>query len=154
MTKHNNTIPYRGQNDGLNDAVSEATQFHCDPDDDLTRQEYKDEANLNNLLAKFGIESSSKKPLYGEQDFDIDLQQALESIHDARRAYDILPDDVREKYGNWRQLLEAAEAGHLDLEPAATAAKKAKLALDARDAELADFLKRNPPNAAEAPPTN
>lgn len=80
---------------------------------DTARQEFKDEADINVMLSKFGITPTRGAPTYGEWDDTIDLQVALQSVSDARSAYKELPEELRAKFTSMEQLLEALENGSL-----------------------------------------
>lgn len=85
--------------------------------EDRTRQEFRDEADLNILLKRFGVGNNQRPLTFGEVDYTIDFQQALSAINDARDAWRKLPPAVRDRYPTWRDLLNATESGSLDLEP-------------------------------------
>lgn len=80
---------------------------------DVTRQEFKDEADINYMLSRFGITQPRGTPTYGEWDDTVDLQSALQSVHDARVAYKELPQNLRDKFPRMEDLLTAVENGSL-----------------------------------------
>lgn len=75
----------------------------------LTRQEFKDEANVNNLLKRYAVsgafydpltiqKAASRKPLFGDFTHFQDFQACQNAIIEAREAFDALPVEVREKF--------------------------------------------------------
>lgn len=83
------------------------------PNKDMTRQEFKQEADINYMLSRFGITQPRGAPTYGEWDDTIDLQTALQSVHDARAAYRRLPQNLKAKFTKMEDLLTALENGSL-----------------------------------------
>lgn len=82
---------------------------------DTARQEFKEEADINYMLSRFGITQPRGTPQYGTWDETIDLQIAIQSVHDARAAYRELPGVLRQKFNTMEQLLTAVENGSLVL---------------------------------------
>lgn len=145
----------RKQGDGLNDQYSNATGLICD-ENDLTRQEFKDDTDINVLMSKFGVmPGTNDKPIQGaEIDYDLDLQVALQTLHDARKGFNALPDDVRDKYGTLAAFLAAVEDGTFET-PEAEAKRKADTeaaAKAARLAELRELINSQPTPTPEATP--
>jgi hypothetical protein len=102
---------FRDQADEHGDEISEATATPPDTDG-ITRQEFKDEADINVLLAKFGVDNMTRLPEYGKTiDYNLDLQQALTAIQEAKNANMQVPPELRSKYPDWRAVLNAAETG-------------------------------------------
>lgn len=106
-------IQYRRQNDGQQPRLSEEAQIFCTAAEDMARQEFADEADINKILGRFGIDAFVKKPEFGEQDFDLDLYGALDAMAKARTAFGHLPTALKHKYRNWKNFLNAAEQGGL-----------------------------------------
>lgn len=107
---------HRTQHDDLQDKISDASGIDCSTEPDTTRQEFKDEADTNVLLKRFGVGIPLKPVVYGETHFDIDLQQALEAVNQARTAYRGLPPELKRIYPSWQTLLNAIESGALILD--------------------------------------
>lgn len=85
-------------------------QLHAGQEPSATRQEFKDEADINKLLNRFGVHSL--RPVsYGDYDYDVDLQTALDAIEKAERGYDRLPPELKEKYPNWDAVILALADG-------------------------------------------
>lgn len=122
----------RHQADGLQDAYSDATKT-VNPEASLTRQEQAQDADINILLKRFGVGQQLRGDArFGEYDDNTDLQTALESIRLAKAANYAVPPELREKYPNWRAVLEGAENGQYEKD---LQAHKAKQAAEARAQE-------------------
>lgn len=80
---------------------------------DMARQEFKNDADINYMLTKFGITPERGAPTYGEWDDTLDLQQALTSVAEARGAYSDLPTELKQKFGSMEDLLKAYNNGSL-----------------------------------------
>lgn len=85
----------------------------CTAEEDKARQEFKDEADINYMLNRFGITPPRGAPTYGEWDDSIDLQAAFQSVSDAQVAYQRLPDNLKAKFTRMEDLLSALENGSL-----------------------------------------
>lgn len=107
----------RSQADNLGDVYDEESKIFFDPSTDRARQEFAADADINEMFRKFGVFGDPRKPLtFGEVDYTIDLQQALGAIEEAKRVYARMPANVKEKYGSWQAMINAAAAGELELE--------------------------------------
>lgn len=104
----------RTQHDGLQELYSYESGIACDPAEDLTRQEFKDTTDVNNILARHGVPVAQPLP-YGEVDYDLDLTQAYASLATAREAIGRLPADLLEAVGGIDAAFAAAAAGALRL---------------------------------------
>lgn len=80
---------------------------------DMARQEFKDEADINYMLTRFGINQARGTPTYGEWNDNIDLQTSLQAVRDARTAYRALPQELKDKFNSMEELVEAVENGSL-----------------------------------------
>lgn len=128
--------PVRRQGDLQNEASSQANRIAFDPREDRARQEDKDMADINKIVKLFGGSLVPPPPNSAEVDYTLDLQNALHAVRQAREAYDTLPYDLRQKYTDWKQLLQAIEDGTYEtpeaeakrVEAAAAAEKAARLA--------------------------
>lgn len=87
-----------------------------EPNKDLARQEFKQEADINYMLSRFGITQPREAPAYGEWDDSISLQSALQAVAEAREGFNTLPEDMRRKFNNMEELLTAVQAGKLVIE--------------------------------------
>lgn len=80
-----------------------------------TRQEGKDEADINYMLSRFGIVQPRGTPTYGEWDDSLDLMTALNAVQEAREGYMTLPKELREKFPSMEAFLTAVQNGSLVL---------------------------------------
>lgn len=80
---------------------------------DQARQEFKDEADINYMLSRFGVTQPRNSPTFGSWDDSIDLQQAIESTREARDGYNTLPLQLREKFTTMEDFLRAVDNGSL-----------------------------------------
>lgn len=104
--------PTKDQSDiGLEDQILDASDSPTNKD--TARQEFRDEADINYMLSRFGITQPRGAPTYGEWDYSIDLQSALESVREARAGYRTLPEDLRRKFPSMEDMLRAVENGSL-----------------------------------------
>lgn len=111
--------PIRSQTDSLGDAESLRTQKVNDGED-MARQEFKDESDINVLIRKFGVSSFAPRPelsLRPDTDYDLDLQSALHAVADAKAAWFGMPADVRKAYPTWQSLLVGLDSGEIVLRP-------------------------------------
>lgn len=108
--------PYpRTQIDGLQDQYSLASGIACDEAEDVTRQEFADEADVNVILRRFGVGNlPPMQPLtFGEVDYDLDLQGAYAAVRDATLAHQNLPEAIRANYPTWEDVYAGMERGEL-----------------------------------------
>lgn len=84
---------------------------------DMARQEFKDEADINYMLSRFGVTAPRGTPTYGEWDEAIDLQTALIAVEEAKYAFGRLPKPLRDKFDNMADLLRAVDNGSLVIHP-------------------------------------
>lgn len=108
----------RTQSDDLFDiySVDTAVDASSSPENrDVARQEFKAEADINIMLAKFGVFAPQKQLFFEDVDYGIDLQQALGAIADAKRAWQVMPPEIKLQFPNWRDLLNALESGQIKL---------------------------------------
>lgn len=108
----------RTQVDELQDQYSDEAGLDCSGDKDMARQEFKEEADVNTILLRFGLGASHGLPkTFGETDYDLDLQNALHAIRDAKAAHSRLPEELKADYPTWQSFLNAVESGRLTSEP-------------------------------------
>jgi len=103
---------FRSKIDSLDEiAVSEG--LYCDPEEDMTRQEFKAESDINNLVTRHGL---IPRPVqYGEWDFDVDLSTSMEASRAVGAAYDALPHEVRVQYPDMGSVWAAIASGALKI---------------------------------------
>ena len=105
---------HRAQTDSDFDAVSLHTGIDFDPDDDKTRQEFRDESDIHYLVNRYGGIDAHQRPVsFGEVDFDVDLLSAHEVVRAARTQYENLPPHIREKFPDMLSVIRAHETGTL-----------------------------------------
>lgn len=114
--------------DGDQELYSSVTSLECPLHEDMTRQEFKAETDINSLVRRLTPADllSRPQPSYGGfHDYDMDLQQAAISLQQARDGFARLPASVRAKFATVGELIAALESGEaIDLadapaEPAA-----------------------------------
>ena len=103
----------RFQGDGLGDEFSLASATFFDPDEDMTRQEFRDECDVNILLVRHGLDVPQRQVTYGEYDFDTDLVSAFGASRLASEAFDRVDPAVTSLYGSWPAVLAAVARGEV-----------------------------------------
>lgn len=95
----------------------------CSKDELITRQEFKGEVDVNNILSRHGVGNFMARPeVFGEHDFDLDLQTAIAVTDQARELWQRLPMEIRVKYGSLEEVRSAMDRGELvPPQPAAAA---------------------------------
>lgn len=102
--------PIRTQLDDLQDEYSERARIDFTGTDSLVRPEFADDADINKLLRRYGIDQQLRPVTYGkEYDDTIDLQMAFAAIKAAEGIE--IPEELRTKYNHWSKVLEGAESG-------------------------------------------
>lgn len=128
----------RTQHDGKGKEYSDRGARIFDPEEDKTRQEFKDDADLNILLRRFGLETLVRTDgKFTEVDYNMDLQQAFAAIAAAKHVLPNVPPELRGKYKSWQDVLNATESGEYkqDLDRVNTERANAKTAADALAAD-------------------
>lgn len=109
---------FRGQDSLDAEAVSAAVVISCPVDDEITRQEFAKDADVNVLLRRFGaVPPMRGDPRFVEVDFSTDLLSAYGAVERARAAYAELPARIRDLYPNWQAVVEALHSGQLGVGP-------------------------------------
>lgn len=92
------------------------SSLRCDPKEDKARQEFRDAADVNVILRKFGTAGFEPRPVrYGVQDMDADLQQHFEAARSLQEGWLRLPESLRRRYPSWDELLDAVQRGEASL---------------------------------------
>lgn len=78
-------------------------------DEDMTRQEFKDECDVNHILRQHGY--VPRPVVYGEHNFDDDLTVRMQSRSLFEAWYAEAPAEVRELYSDLGSFLRAFGAG-------------------------------------------
>lgn len=86
---------------------------HSEENRDMADQSFKDEADINYMLSRFGITQPRNAPQYGEWDDTIDLQTALIAVREAREGYKNLPKELRDKFPSMEYFLRSVDNGSL-----------------------------------------
>lgn len=78
------------------------------------REEFAEDADVNVILRRFGaVPPQLRQPVFGEQDFSLDLRDHLDAVRAAAESWQAVPLSVRRRYANWSELNEAVEQGHV-----------------------------------------
>lgn len=86
-----------------------------DSDPDRTQHEFQKETDTGEILKRHarGEILPMRQPVYGLQQQDLTLLSALESVRQSKAAFNRLPENVRQKWGTWQDVLQAAERGEI-----------------------------------------
>lgn len=106
----------RTQVDERGDEASKRHAIDFTHEEDKTRQEFKSDTDVNQLLMRFGMDVPQMRPTFAEWDQSIDLQGAMGAIHEAKEAHKRLPAELRDRYPTWQTLLNAVESGQLKID--------------------------------------
>lgn len=87
---------WRKQGEGDQDAISLACGTACDPVEDKTRQEFKDESDTNWLLRRYGVNVPQVRPQYGEVDMDAQYHDAVLAHQEVSEA--LSPDQLNQLF--------------------------------------------------------
>jgi len=109
------------------DEITQSLGLQCPPEDNRTRQEFKDEADINNVVARFYpfAPPQARVPQYGEQDMSLDLHGALMVVQEARESYASLPASLRAQFPTYSDFVNAVADGRvqiIDHQPAESSA--------------------------------
>lgn len=85
-------------------AASRESGVDCSESEDFTKQEFRDEVDINTILRRFNVTGQLpqgvRMPTYGDFTQVGDFQQALAAIETARESFMQLPADVRRRFDN------------------------------------------------------
>lgn len=140
----------RRQSDGRQDEFSDAGALDTSHMKSLARQEFKDETDVNVLLRKYGVHVPQRQTHFGAIDTDVDLQQAIDAVHQAKSAWDQLPENLKERYGTWQALFNAVESGQLRIDNTPTPEEKHTERLARKQLELEEQRARDRELLAQA----
>lgn len=99
-------IPWRMQyaDPDADQILGEDTALYCDPSEDMTLQEYAEEADVNVMLRKFGVTGVlpvvDRKPFFADFSNIPDYQTALNMVKEMDAAFMQLPAEVRKAIDN------------------------------------------------------
>lgn len=110
----NNKPAERHQADEKQDLYNEVTALDFRDAVDPARQEFKDEADVNTILRRYGYGAHGlpqRQPIYGEVNYDMDLQGAHNAIEQAKTTFRQIPDELLDKYPTWQAMLAGMATG-------------------------------------------
>lgn len=80
------------------------TGISVPPEEDMTVQSFKDDADINVLVRRFGVTgnlpAARAEPFYGDFSSVGTYQEALDRVREAEAAFLTLPGEVRERFRN------------------------------------------------------
>lgn len=86
------------------DLVSRETGLDCSEFEDMAKQEFKEEVDINTIVRRFNITGelpqNVRQPEYGDFTGISDYHSAVTAIAQAHEAFDAMPAEVRERFGN------------------------------------------------------
>lgn len=104
----------RSQTSTDQDDISLLTGLDSSDLPDLARQEFRDEADVNQLLSRYGVGVPlQQQPQFGEVDWDLDLHSAFITVDRAQHAFNELPHELKTKYKTTHAMLDAMNSGEL-----------------------------------------
>jgi len=106
------TEPHRMQFDGLGDQVSAETAISFIGAEDVTRQEFMRETDVNYIINRYGLPGQQQQQ-FGESFQGTDLQEAIRLQNELKNAFERLPEALRRQYGSWGGVIAAADRGEL-----------------------------------------
>lgn len=86
--------------------------LHCDEEEGLTKQSFKDECDINNIMKRYNATGdishlNMRMPEYGDFSSPVDFQSALNTVMESEAMFADLPAHLRDRFGNDpKQLLE------------------------------------------------
>ncbi|AXH75847.1 MAG: internal scaffolding protein [Microviridae sp.] len=99
-----NEVLIRTAYDGLNQIMSDATGIDFTHEKSLTQQNFADESDINNIMARYEktgeLPVSNLSPLYGDFTLLPDYMEAQNLIVSAREHFDSLPSKIRDRFHN------------------------------------------------------
>lgn len=91
------------------DQVSQATGLACRAEESMTQQQFKDEVDINTIVARFGLTGelpeNLRMPVSGDFTKVGDFQSAMQMVREAEEAFMELPGQVRARFHNDPQRL-------------------------------------------------
>lgn len=103
---------FRSKIDSVDDIVVSGGLF-CNPDEDMTRQEFKDDVDINKVLLRHGVQARPVQ--YGEWNFDEDLTSSVQARQSVDEAFMALPVEVRQQYPNMASVFAGIASGSLKI---------------------------------------
>lgn len=110
--------PLRSQGDGLGDIAAQESGLDTGPEN-LARQDFRDDTDINTILRRHGIDGLNPNhrfaPIFTDNDDSIDLQQVLDGQRLAQRAWEGLPESLRQLYPSIGAIYDAINRGELNI---------------------------------------
>jgi len=84
----------------------DAAAIYTPPEEGMTQQQFAEDANLNNIIRRFGINDLSQLPQaidpshYGDFSDAPSFRQALDNLAAAQEHFDVLPADIRRRFNH------------------------------------------------------
>lgn len=105
----------RTRHDERGQEYSRKTALDCSDSKDMARQEFKDDADINIMLSRFGVNQQQRTMTqFGEADFTIDLQQAMHSINETQRAYTRMDPEIKKIYPTYENFVRGVQTGAVE----------------------------------------
>ncbi|QXP08597.1 MAG: internal scaffolding protein [Arizlama microvirus] len=86
------------------DSASQTSGLACDPADSCTQQHHAEDADINELVRRFGLgqpmPTNLQMPQHGDFSDVTDFQTALNLIRQAEAQFMTLPPDVRDRFNH------------------------------------------------------
>lgn len=104
----------RTQIDDLGDIYAIESATDCSNLPDLARQEFRDDADVNKILARYGIDGARQRPVvFGERDTDMELSRAISMLKHAEATWHQMPPEIKQRFKTPDALVKAADTGEL-----------------------------------------
>lgn len=96
-------------------------------EESMTKPELAPETDINYMMSRMGLNMQGRPIDYGKElDQNLDLQQALHAVADARTAWANQPAELKKHYPTWESMLNAAQNGEYAHRVAEMEEKKAR----------------------------
>lgn len=86
------------------DHVSAVSVLVCDPDEDMTQQQFKEESDINEIVRRFGLTGQVPQgvgiPMSGDFTEVSDFHTAMTMVRTAEAEFMKLPAEVRARFSN------------------------------------------------------
>ena len=107
-------MKFRTAYDDLQAQLSaETATVNPDPDTGA-RQEFREDADINNLLRRYGAVPASEVNL-GWFDDTLTLQSAYEAVQEAKASFQGLPQNVKDHFHSWEAMYQAIARGDVQV---------------------------------------
>lgn len=95
---------YRTEGNYDTDLVSAATGLSCPPEEDKTQQQFKDEADINEIVRRFGLTGQLPEAYAAPQSGDFtgitDFHTAMNAVTQAQEKFMQIPAEIRARFSN------------------------------------------------------